>query len=396
MSKPQLSDIAAEFGQRYACDPEWVVVAPGRVNLIGEHTDYNDGFVLPMAIERHTMIAAARRDGERQATVRAASLNLDDDDEFPIVHGKLESTGKWTDYIKGVLAEFVGRGSRAESLDLLVSSNVPMGCGLSSSAALQVATARLLQQLDAGVVCDDEIPALCQSAEHKFAGVPAGIMDQFCIATARNDHVVYLDCRSLRAEHIPFDDPDTVVLIVDSKVSRALRDGAYAERRAQCDEACRIMGVNKLRDANTAAVEAAREVLGDVCYRRARHVTSEDDRTTGAVAAIRARDWRRFGELMYESHDSLRDDFEVSCREIDILVDLASKIGVSGGVLGARMTGGGFGGCIVALVEKARADEIINALTSGYRMATGKALSAYLSSPVSGARVLARNELEPL
>ncbi len=352
LNKKSVNEIAEEFRRRFGREPEWLIAAPGRVNLIGEHTDYNDGFVLPMAIERHTVIAAARRKGGRQPSMVASSLNLDDDDEFLIVRGSIVSTGKWTDYIKGVLAEFLERGLAAESLDLLVRSNVPMGCGLSSSAALQVAMARLLQQLDPAVVSNEDIPELCQVAEHKFAGVPVGIMDQFCIANARQDHVVYLDCRTVQAEHIPFEDPHVAVLIVDSHVSRKLRSGAYAERRSQCDEACRMLGINKLRDTSEDIVEAAKEALGDIPYRRAKHVTSEDSRTIEAVAAMRQKDWARFGELMYQSHDSLRHDFEVSCMELDTLVDLAKEIDSAGGIFGARMTGGGFGGCMVALIER--------------------------------------------
>jgi len=385
-----VNEIVEKFRKRFSRDPEWVVSAPGRVNLIGEHTDHNDGFVLPMAIERHTIVAAARRDGDRQPSIFACSLNLDDDDEFSVVKGSLKPTGKWTDYLKGVLAEFLERGLAAESLDLMVSSNVPMGCGLSSSAALQVAMVRLLQQLNPGVVSDDAVPALCQTAEHKFAGVPVGIMDQFCIANARQGYVVYLDCRAIQAEHIPFEDPHVAVLIVDSKVSRELRSGAYAERRGQCDEACRIMGIGKLRDASEERVEAARNSLGDVCFRRARHVTTENSRTIEAVAAIGQKDWARIGELMYKSHDSLRDDFEVSCKELDILVDLAKEIGSAGGVYGARMTGGGFGGCMVALIKRDSANEIIESLSTGYHDATARELTAYVSSPAAGARLLSQ------
>lgn len=391
-----MNEIAEEFRCRFGGEPKWLVVAPGRVNLIGEHTDYNDGFVLPMAIDMHTVIAAGRRDGGRQPSLVASSLNLNGDDEFSVVRGSIESTGTWTDYIKGVLAEFLERGLAAESLDLLVSSNVPMGCGLSSSAALQVAMARLLQQLDPAVVSNEDIPELCQMAEHKFAGVPVGIMDQFCVANARQGHVIYLDCRRVQAKHIPFDNPDIAVLVVDSRVSRELRSGAYAKRRGQCEEACRILGFDKLRDASEENVEAASEALGDVCYRRAKHVTSENSRTIEAVAAIRQRDWRHFGELMYQSHESLRDDFDVSCKELDVLVTLAQEIGVSGGVLGARMTGGGFGGCMVALIERQKANEIIRKLSMGYHDDTAKRLTAYVTSPASGARLVEGHELESL
>ena len=391
-----MHNVVAQFQGRFGREPEWVIVAPGRVNLIGDHTDYNDGFVFPMAIERQTVVAAARRDGRSQPVFNAYSLNLDERDEFEIARDQLEPSGKWTDYIKGVLAEFLDLGLAAESLDILVDSNVPMGCGLSSSAALQVGMAKVLQQLGTAAVSDEAIPELCQAAEHKFAGVPVGIMDQFCIANARQGHGVYLDCRTIEAEHVPFDDSDTAVLIVDSKVSRELRSGAYAERRAECDEACRIMGIDKLRDASEQMVEAARQALGDVCYRRARHVVTEDDRTVAAVSAMRGSDWARFGKLMYESHDSLKNDYETSCREIDVLVDLASTIGIPGGVFGARMTGGGFGGCVVALVDRNKAGDIIDALTAGYEEATDNTLSAYVSSPACGARALAREDWEAL
>ncbi len=391
-----MHNVVAQFQERYGLEPEWVIVAPGRVNLIGDHTDYNDGFVFPMAIERQTVFAAARHAGRPQPVFRAYSLSLGEGDEFEVARGRLESSGKWTDYMKGVLAEFLDRGLAAESLDILVDSDVPMGCGLSSSAALQVATARLLQRLGSAAVSDDAIPELCQEAEHRFAGVPVGIMDPFCIANARKGHGVYLDCRTIEAEHVPFDDSQTAVLIVDSMVSRELRSGAYAERRTQCDEACRIMGIDKLRDAGVETVEAGQRALGDVCYRRARHVTTENARTIAAVTAMRGSDWEGFGELMYESHDSLRYDFETSCREIDVLVDLARAIGRPGGVFGARMTGGGFGGCVVALIDRDKADDIIDALTAGYQQVTGKTLSAYVTSPAAGARSLAREAWESM
>ena len=390
-----MNGVVDQFRQRFGRRPEWIVSAPGRVNLIGEHTDHNGGFVLPMAIEKRTLIAAGRRADAAEPQISAYSMNLDEEDKFAASRDRIEPGGLWTDYFKGVLAEFLERGLIAESLDLVVDSNVPIGCGLSSSAALQIAAARMLQQLNAGIVADAEIAALCQSAEHKFTGVPVGIMDQFCIAHARKNHLLFLDCRSLEADHVPFQDPSVAVLIVNSHVSRELRSGAYAERRRQCTAACKTLGIDELRDATEATVEAAREVLGDVCYRRARHVTSENARTSEAVAAIRKQDWLQFGELMYDSHRSLAQDFEVSCAELDILVNLARQIGSDGGVYGSRMTGGGFGGCAVSLIERSKAPEIIATMQTGYRDATGIELTAYVSSPAAGARVLdaAANEL---
>ena len=298
----------------------------------------------------------------------------------------------WTDYVKGVLAEFLERGLTPEGLNLVVWSDVPIGCGLSSSAALQVAAARTLQQLDTDIVTDAEVPALCQAAEHKFTGVPVGIMDQFCIAHAKKHHLVFLDCRTLQVEHVPFEDPDVAVLIVNSHVNRELRGGAYAERRRQCSEACEILRIDELRDATEESVEAAREALGHTCYRRARHVTSENARTVRAVTAISDRDWHELGTLMYESHRSLAQDFEVSCEELDILVDLGRQIGIGGGMYGSRMTGGGFGGCTVSLIERNKAPDIIAKLGSGYRNATGIDLTATISSPAAGVRLLSASK----
>lgn len=383
-----MTGLQEEFKRRYNCAPEWIVAAPGRVNLIGEHTDHNGGFVLPMAINRMTQIAAGRNRDATEPLIDAYSINLHESDSFPASDRRLEPAGLWTDYVKGVLAEFLDRGVSPGSLNMVVWSDIPIGCGLSSSAALQVATARLLQQFDAGTVADAEVPGLCQVAEHKFTGVPVGIMDQFCIAKAREGCLVFLDCRSLQAEHVPFADPEVAVLIVNSHVSRELRSGAYAERRGQCIEACRIMGIDELRDATEQAVAAASDKLGDVCYRRARHVTSENARTVQAVAAIRAQDWHQLGQLMYASHDSLATDFDVSCEELDILVDIARQVGIDGGVYGSRMTGGGFGGCTVSLIRRDSADMIIQRLQSGYCHATGIELTAYVATPCHGVRVL--------
>ncbi len=388
-SDSPVTTIREQFRERFGGEPEWVVSAPGRVNLIGEHTDHNGGFVLPMAIDRQTLIVASRNDKVTEPLINAYSMNLETSDSFVASGDQLTPGGLWTDYIKGVLAEFIERGLSPAALDLVVWSDVPIGCGLSSSAALQIAAATLLQQLHPGAVADAEVPGLCQTAEHKFTGVPVGIMDQFCIAHAHEGHLVFLDCRSLQAEHVPFHDPDVAILIVNSHVSRELRSGAYAERRAQCTEACEILGIEELRDATAASVEAAKEALGDICYRRARHVTTENDRTKQAVASVREKNWQGFGQLMYASHQSMAKDFEMSCSELDVLVDLAREIGEAGGVYGSRMTGGGFGGCTVSLIQRANAEEITARLRAGYLSATGIELTAYVSSPAQGASVLA-------
>ncbi|MEM9056228.1 MAG: galactokinase [Pseudomonadota bacterium] len=382
------SGIATLFRQRFGRAPQWVIEAPGRVNLIGEHTDYNDGFVLPMAIERATHIAAAPRADDDDTSVVAYSADLDEADRFAVGRDVLESAGKWTDYIKGVLLEFLERGLAPTSLDLVVQTSIPIGCGLSSSAALQIAMAKLLQQLKPGLVADAELAALCQTAEHRFAGTPVGIMDQYCIANAKAAHLVYLDCRTLHAEHIGFDGADTAVLIIDSKVTRELRDGAYAARRRQCAEACEVLGVASLRDTTPQQVVDARDQLGDVRYRRALHVTTESQRTTAAARAISDNRWGEAGRLMYDSHRSMAEDFEITCKELDVLVALSREIGEAGGVFGSRMTGGGFGGCTVSIIRRESANAIVERLARRYRDATGLSLSAFVSSPAQGAAVL--------
>ncbi len=377
-----MRDLHQQFAARFGHEVEWTIRAPGRVNLIGDHTDYNDGFVLPMAIDHAVWLFAAKRP---QSGIRVHSANLDRTEEFGLDDQPLSVSQTWTDYLKGVVAEFMDRGMSVPDLDILVWSDVPMGCGLSSSAALQIGMARLLQVLEPDRVPDQELAALCQTAEHNFTGMPAGIMDQFCVAYAKDAHLMYLDCRSLEVQNIPMHDEQVCVLIINSKVSRELRDGAYARRRATCEEACEILGVSHLRDVSSADIESAKEKLGDLRYRRARHVTSEDERTAATVEAIANKDWRKAGELMHQSHQSLSKDYETSCPELDVINSIAHDMGPQSGLYGARITGGGFGGCAVALAERDRLDDIISTLKTRYFEATGIELVAYNSLPSTGA-----------
>ncbi|MFK8032170.1 MAG: galactokinase [Gammaproteobacteria bacterium] len=378
-----------QFVARFSKPSHWTIRSPGRVNLIGDHTDYNDGFVLPMAIEHAVWLIAAPRD---EAGINVYSANLDRAEEFGGNGEKLSVSETWTDYLKGVVAEFQSHGMDMPGLEILVWSDVPMGCGLSSSAALQIGMARLLQLIEPERVPDGELAALCQTAEHNFTGMPAGIMDQFCVAYAKNEHLMYLDCRSLDVQHIPLRDDRVAVLIINSKVSRELRDGSYAKRRASCEEACGILGVSHLRDVTSAQVEEAKEELGDLRYRRARHVTSEDERTAATVEAIANKDWREVGRLMHESHLSLSNDYETSCPELDIINNIAHDMGQDSGLYGARITGGGFGGCAVALIEREHLESIVTTLSARYLEATGIELEAYSSSPSFGARVTTQPE----
>jgi galactokinase len=374
------------FEERHGEPPRWVVAAPGRVNLIGEHVDYNDGFVLPMAIDRYTVIAAGPAAGE-QATF--ASDLADDEAEISLAAPKKHATrGHWSNYVAGVIAGCLARGMRPGGFHAVIGSDVPLGGGLSSSAALEVATATLMEAMT-GVALEPVGKALlCQQAEHQFAGVPCGIMDQFASTLCQADHLMLLDCRSRQVEMIPFTNEALTVLIINSNVKHELSGGEYAERRGQCEAAAQKLGVSSLRDATLEQLEAVRSKLSPVEFCRARHAICEIARTAAAAIAMKAGDLAQVGRHMAASHASLRDDYEVSCRELDLLVELADGIGPAGGVYGSRMTGGGFGGSTVSLVETARVDEIAGKVTAAYQRETGVEPTALTSRPSRGAHVV--------
>jgi len=382
-----LAGVAArEFFRQFAASPNVVVAAPGRVNLMGEHIDYNDGFCLPMAIERYVVIAAAlATDKERAAanlfsTAFAGSItiSLDSQPQSP-------SKG-WGRLVNGVVAGFMQRGLKIPSFNAVIHSNIPLGAGLASSAALEVATATVLEELTGVSLEPRDKALLCQQAEHRFGAVPCGILDQFSSVFGRTDELMLLDCRSAQIQRIPFGVRDVSVLITNSNVKHDLADGEYALRRRQC--AIENLASSSWRDVTAEALERDCGKLSAIEYRRGCHIVSEISRTTDMAEAIQRNEWPRVGELMYASHESLRGDFEVSCKELDILVELAKDIGPHGGVIGSRMTGGGFGGCTVSLVATLRADEIMHKLTSRFRSRTGIEVTAFLSRPARGAYVL--------
>lgn len=388
MTLDQLARHAGDqFTRRYGRSPKWMVAAPGRVNIIGEHTDYNDGFVFPMAIERWTVIAAAPAQGS-QATFYSQALSSKAvfDLAVPLERGQPD----WSNYVRGVAAGFQRLGTEIPGFDALMDSTVPFGSGLSSSAALEVATATLLEAVTGKTLDPVEKALLCQRAEHEFAGVPCGIMDQFTSALAREHHLILLDCRSHQVELVPMANPSLAVLIINTNVRHALATGEYARRRAQCESAAKTLGVPALRDATLKDLESARGRLDPVVFRRARHVISEIERTLAAARAIAASSWDLAGELMYASHASLRDDYEVSCPELDAVVDIAKSIGSAGGMIGCRMTGGGFGGCAVSLVQADALDSITNRLAEGYLAKTRLEPTMFVSRPAGGAQILQR------
>lgn len=389
-SLKQLADVVTEqFLRAYGESPRWMAAAPGRVNLIGEHTDYNDGYVFPMAIDRYTVVAAAPTAGnsptvELRSSAGQAPATIDL--AQPLKPG---AKGQWQNYPVGVLAGWQARGLTLPGFKALVHSTVPLGGGLSSSAALEVATATVLEAMTGSKLDPVDKALLCQQAEHQFAGMPCGIMDQFISVMGQAGHLLLLDCRSRQVEQVPMSDPSVAVLITNSNVKHELTGGEYAQRRAQCEEAAKALGVPSLRDADAGALERARPRLTEVTYRRARHVLSEIERTLHAAEGVRASNWPTVGQLLYASHASLRDDYEVSCPELDALVDIAQSIGLAGGVYGCRMTGGGFGGCTVALVQADQVDAISQRLAAGYEKRTRIQPTLFVSRPSAGARVIA-------
>ncbi|EMI44190.1 galactokinase [Rhodopirellula sp. SWK7] len=389
-----LSELAARVSEthkkRYGRSPEFIVAAPGRVNLIGEHIDYNDGFVLPMAIERYVVMAGSRPDDADEAQSQYHSISMDSSAHLTSTDspGSNPSAPGWACYVQGVLAGFQKPGRETPVLNVSFDSTVPLGGGLSSSAALEVATATLLEAATSTTLDMREKALICQKAEHDYAGVPCGIMDQFSSVFGKSGELMLLDCRSQEITAVPFGSDDITLLITNSNVKHELNGGEYAERRSQCDSALKKIGKSTWRDISIDDVEAARDQLSEPEYKRARHVVGEIERTTQAADAISAGRWEEVGELMYASHDSLSDDFEVSCDELDLLVDLARGINSEGGVIGSRMTGGGFGGCTVTLVKKDSAPALIDALITRYKAETGVEPSCFTSRPALGAHIL--------
>ena len=363
-----------------------VVRAPGRVNLIGEHTDYNDGFVLPIAIDRQTLAALAPREDSR---VVFASMQLDGRAEIDLAGAIEKGQPAWANYCRGVAAGLREAGAKLAGADILFSSDVPIGGGLSSSASLEVATAMALLAA-AGAVGSlpaRELALICQQAEHKYAGAPCGIMDQSISVMGQAGHALLLDCRDGSTRQVPFRDPSLVLLVADTQVKHSISDGGYAARREQCYAAAARLGVKMLRDASVADVARAGQAgaLSGKELMRACHVVGEIERTVQAVAALEAGDYAAFGRLMYGSHKSLRDDYEVSCEELDAVVDLASR---QTGVYGARMTGGGFGGCAIVLAEARRADAIAAAIQDGFERLFARRCPIFATTAQDGASVI--------
>lgn len=384
ISAETISPIFEEyFGHR----PTIVAASPGRVNLIGEHTDYNNGFVLPMALENINVVAVAPSPTGKHRWV--GSLG---DTMMEISPDEADKPGDpfWSNYVRGVICMLKRRGVDVPPVDMLVDSNVPRGGGLSSSAAFEVSVCTALAALCGVDISPTDRALIGQATEHEFVHVPCGIMDQFISANGRKDHALMLDCKDLSYKHIPMVDPHVSVLVIDSAVKHSLADGGYAARRKNCEDACAILGVPSLREATLAMLEEKKSELGDLCFRRARHVVGENLRVEAFARALQKGDWEAAGVAMRGSHASLKDDFEVSCGEVDTLVSLVDTIPSAASVYGARMTGGGFGGCVVALVKSEDVERVAQEMLDGYRDALGIETTYLITRPGEGSRILWR------
>jgi galactokinase len=398
---------ASELNQWTGSAARWSAAAPGRVNVIGEHTDYNGGWVLPMAIDRYTVLVAAP--GLQADRIRVRSLSLGEQSAVSLSRLSDLSDDKWMRYLQGVLAEYAHRAVVCPPLDIVVASSVPVGGGLSSSAALELAMAHLIEAVTETTWSPSERIRAAVSAERDGAGVPCGIMDQTIVEQGEQGCVLLLDCaQSLISSTIPCDDPQIAWLVIHSGVSHDLADGAYAQRRAECEMICEALQVGSLRDVTPEMITTLTPDLpalspiqsstlspiqsrlkvpfDEVLLRRARHVVTENQRVLAATEALKTANWSTLGELLFESHHSLRDDYQVSCEELDVLVELAQA---QDDVFGARMTGGGFGGCIVALVDREALSSVATSISQGYVQRVGLSPQCYRVKPASGADVCA-------
>jgi galactokinase len=379
------SELARAFANLYKGKPQ-IYRAPGRVNLIGEHTDYNEGFVMPAAINLSTFVAIGKRDDR---IVKIYSEAFSEDAEIDLSNPPTRGRKHWSDYSLGVAVKIQETNHDISGANILVRSEVPTGSGLSSSAAIEVSTGLALLDIS-GVKLDRlELAKICQRAENEFVGARTGLMDQFIACFGKANHAVMLDCRSLESTSVPL--PENVQLVVcNTMVKHELASSEYNARRAQCEEGVRVLSqhlpnVNSLRDVTVEDVRKQKADLGDLVFRRCLHVTSENERVLKAADALRDRDLQTFGRLMCESHASLRDDYEVSCKELDVMVDLANQID---GVFGARMTGGGFGGCTINLVKTDAVDDFKKEIEAGYAKSTGRNAEVYVCSAADGAERL--------
>lgn len=382
-----IDNLTAEFFARFGNRDEKPVLffCPGRVNLIGEHTDYNDGYVLPCAIGYGTYLAARRNGSD---SFRMFSLNFDECGSFTPEGIRAPVKGSWTNYPAGVINEFLNRGINPDGLDLLFAGDIPNGAGLSSSASIEMVTAFAINSMSKGGLSMTDLVKLSQHAENHFVGMNCGIMDQFAVGFGRESSAIFLDCGTLEYEIVPFNPGRYSLIIANTNKRRGLTDSKYNERRSECEEAVRRLQPYRKIDSLTRLTpddlpEASRYINNGTLFRRARHVITENNRVKQAIAELKAGNLEEFGMLMNQSHDSLRDDYEVTGTELDTLVEEARK---ARGVIGSRMTGAGFGGCTVSLVESNKTDEFIRTVGLAYSKKTGLTPDFYLPAIADGVK----------
>lgn len=387
MDAERTEQMLAAWRSRYG-EPEGLrwARAPGRVNIIGEHTDYNDGYVLPIAIDRDIVVAFRPHDSRQ---VRLHALNLEDDASFSLIDPKAHPEHPWMVYALGIARILGEQGIEVPGLDVVFHGTVPTGGGLSSSAALTVAFAMAYLDAAGAELPRKEIALLCQQAEHRFAGVKCGIMDQFVSLHAERGKAVYLDCRDLRYELLPCAFEGARFVVCDTRVKHELASGEYNKRRAQCEEAVAVFAeylgdVRSLRDVGIHQFKAYQEKVPSPMRERARHVVTENSRVLGARQALLRGNPVELGILMDVSHDSLDEYYEVTCEELNLLVSLARDCT---GVFGSRMTGGGFGGCTVSLVDAGQVDAFCETVSHGYRERTNIEPFIYVVEPAQGAEI---------
>lgn len=379
------SQLAARFTEAFGAEPDGVWMAPGRVNLIGEHTDYNEGFVLPFAIDKTAKIAVRTRP---DSALRLLSTYGDQGMTTADTTALDKSTARgWTKYPLGVIWAMQQRGITVPGLDLLLDSDVPLGAGLSSSHAIECAVISALNELTGAGLEAEEMVLATQRAENDFVGAPTGIMDQSASLRGAKDHAVFLDCRDQTVKLVPFEahPAGLVMLVIDTKVSHSHADGGYASRRASCELGADVLGVKALRDVGIEELEEASGLLDEETFRRVRHVVTENDRVLQTVELLASEGPRAIGPLLDASHVSMRDDFEISCRELDLAVETAR----SNGAIGARMTGGGFGGAAIALTPLEAEQQVRTAVVQAFADAGYTAPDIFTVTPAEGAMRLA-------
>lgn len=374
-------ELVREFEERFGSVPR-LFRAPGRVNLIGEHTDYNDGFVMPFAIDRHTVVAGAARTDSK---LNVVAKDLHEEMTIDLADEPVKKRGDWRDYVEGTVRCVADKFGELSGADLIITSSVPIGGGLSSSAAIEVSVGLAMLELSGKKVGREDLAFAAQCAEHEFVGTRSGIMDQFTSVFAKEGEAMLLDCRSLEIDYIPLEINSVEIVVIDTKVKHSLASSEYNKRREECEKGAELLKKKSLRDVTIAELEEHRDELPHVIFQRCRHVVTENDRTLSAARALRDSDFKTVGKLMFESHRSLRDDYAVSCPELDALVDTAMNVD---GVYGSRMTGGGFGGCTVTLVKRESVETLRKISIAEYKSRFGKDPEVYTFSVARGASEL--------